>query len=63
MYGIKEDCAAIRAVETIDLMTARWTLLSNELLEKASNRIINEITEVSRVTYDVSSKPATNEWD
>jgi len=31
MYGIKEDCAAIRAVETIDLMTARWTLLSNEL--------------------------------
>ncbi|HAN54593.1 MAG TPA: GMP synthase (glutamine-hydrolyzing), partial [Pseudomonas sp.] len=48
---------ALRAVETIDFMTARWAHLPYELLEKVSNRIINEIEGISRVTYDVSSKP------
>jgi GMP synthase (glutamine-hydrolysing) len=63
--GRKYDyVVALRAVETIDFMTARWAHLPYEFLELVSGRIINEVDGISRVTYDISSKPpATIEWE
>ncbi len=68
--GVKGDARyyeyviALRAVETIDFMTAHWANLPYEFLAHVSNRILNEVQGISRVTYDISGKPpATIEWE
>jgi GMP synthase (glutamine-hydrolysing) len=59
-----EHVVALRAVQTSDFMTADWAPLPHELLARISNRIINEVRGINRVTYDISSKPpATIEWE
>lgn len=68
--GVMGDCRkydwviALRAVETVDFMTARWAHLPYDLIGHVSRRIINEIPGISRVVYDISDKPpATIEWE
>jgi GMP synthase (glutamine-hydrolysing) len=59
-----EHVIALRAVETIDFMTAHWAHLPYEFLELVSRRIVNEVPGISRVVYDISGKPpATIEWE
>jgi len=61
---VYEYVIALRAVETVDFMTAHWAHLPYELLDRVSRRIINEVSGISRVTYDISGKPpATIEWE
>jgi len=59
-----EWVVALRAVQTLDFMTAQWAHLPHSLLGKVSNRIINEVRGINRVVYDISGKPpATIEWE
>jgi GMP synthase (glutamine-hydrolysing) len=59
-----EWVVALRAVQTLDFMTAHWAHLPHDLLGRVSNRIINEVRGINRVVYDISGKPpATIEWE
>ena len=59
-----DNVIALRIVESQDAMTADWARLPHKLLGKISNRIINEVTGVNRVAFDISSKPpSTIEWE
>ena len=59
-----ESVAALRAVDTHDFMTANWSRLPHEFLEKVSGRIVNEVRGINRVVYDITNKPpGTIEWE
>ena len=59
-----DELIAIRAVTTVDFMTADWAHIPYEILGRVSNRIINEVSHVNRVVYDITSKPpGTVEWE
>lgn len=59
-----ENTVVVRSVSTIDFMTAEWSRLPYDVLARISSRIVNEVSGVNRVVYDISSKPpATIEWE
>jgi GMP synthase (glutamine-hydrolysing) len=55
---------ALRAVETVDFMSAEWVRVPHDVLEKASQRMLSEVEGVNRIVYDITSKPpSTIEWE
>ena len=63
-YRTYDYTLALRSVKTTDFMTATWSRIPYEVLEKVSSRIVNEVKHVNRVVYDITSKPpATIEWE
>ena len=59
-----ENAVAVRAVTSLDAMTADWARIPPDVLGRISNRLINEVKGVNRVVYDISSKPpGTIEWE
>lgn len=63
-YRTYDYTIALRSVKTTDFMTATWSRIPYDVLEKVSSRIVNEVKHVNRVVYDITSKPpATIEWE
>jgi GMP synthase (glutamine-hydrolysing) len=60
-YG---EVVALRIIESLDIMSTTWTKLPYDILQKISSRIVNEVPGISRVVYDITTKPpATMEWE
>ncbi len=63
-YRTYEYVLALRAIHSLDAMTATWARIPYDVLEKISNRIVNEVEHTNRIVYDITSKPpATIEWE
>ena len=58
------EVIALRIIESNDVMTAAWSRIPYDILQKISSRIVNEVPNISRVVYDITTKPpATMEWE
>jgi GMP synthase (glutamine-hydrolysing) len=63
-FRVYAEVVAIRSYDSVDIMTAQWTQIPHEILARMSSRIVNEVPDVSRVVYDITSKPpATMRWE